>query len=261
MDIKTYISSGVIEAYTMGILSVEESSILECVMKNNVEVRNAVFDAQQTLEHLAMGQAVEPPPHLKAEILKKIEFGNATSNFKAETPIIPISQNQTPVSDKTYFPTWMKVASAAAILVVGWLGYELNSKNQQIEHFAKNNTELTGKISSLEEINSVLKNSRKIPLKGVEKHPDLLAEVYWDDSNKVYLDIKNLPEAPEGKQYQLWAIVNGKPVDMGMYETESDSTIQAMKSVANAQAFAITLEKKGGNPTPTMEEMYVMGEI
>ncbi|WP_228411620.1 anti-sigma factor domain-containing protein [Chryseobacterium sp.] len=245
----------------MGILSAEESSILECVMKNNVEVRNAVFEAQQTLEHLATEQAVKPPSHLKAEILKKIQFGNAESSSKEETPIIPISKHRTLVSEKSHYPTWMKVASAAAILVVGWLGYEVNLKNQQIEDFAKNNTELTGKISSLEEINTVLKNSRKIPLKGVETHPDLLAEVYWDQSNKVYLDIKNLPEAPEGKQYQLWAIVNGKPVDMGMYETESDSTIQAMKSVSNAQAFAITLEKKGGNPTPTMEEMYVMGEI
>jgi anti-sigma-K factor RskA len=103
--------------------------------------------------------------------------------------------------------------------------------------------------------------SKKIQLKGVEKHPDMLAEVYWDSSKKVYLDIKNLPAAPTGKQYQLWAIVEGKPVDMGMYSKNTDSKIQAMKSVEKPQAFAITLEKEGGNATPTMEEMYVMGTI
>jgi hypothetical protein len=30
---------------------------------------------------------------------------------------------------------------------------------------------------------------------------------------------------------------------------------------AGSVAFAITLEKEGGNPTPTMEEMYVMGKV
>jgi anti-sigma-K factor RskA len=34
-----------------------------------------------------------------------------------------------------------------------------------------------------------------------------------------------------------------------------------MLAVANAQAYAITLEKEGGSATPTLEEMYVMGSI
>ena len=42
---------------------------------------------------------------------------------------------------------------------------------------------------------------------------------------------------------------------------QNKSKIQSMKSVEAPQAFAITLEKIGGNVTPTMEEMYVMGTI
>lgn len=37
--------------------------------------------------------------------------------------------------------------------------------------------------------------------------------------------------------------------------------MEEMKAVKNAQAFAITLENEGGSPTPTMEEMFVMGTI
>ena len=48
---------------------------------------------------------------------------------------------------------------------------------------------------------------------------------------------------------------------MGMYDSKKSMAIQAMKSVDHPQAFAITLEKEGGNATPTMEEMYVMGAI
>jgi len=32
-------------------------------------------------------------------------------------------------------------------------------------------------------------------------------------------------------------------------------------SIADADAFAITLEKKGGSPTPTLNQLYVMGKI
>lgn len=258
MDIKTYISSGVIEAYVTGTCSVEESSILECVMKNNAEVMQAVFEVQQIFEQLATGQAIEPPSHLKNEILKKIEF-NKTSETSGK--IIPLNKKTAVESTSSSMPSWMKVAAAAVIFGLGYLGYEVNSKNNQLQEIAKSNTELATKVSSLEEMNSIIMNSKRIELKGVENHPDMLADVYWHTSKKVFLEMKNLPAAPSGKQYQLWAIVDGKPVDMGMYSAKADSTVQEMKSVDNAQAFAVTLEKEGGNATPTMEEMYVMGAI
>ena len=258
MDIKTYISSGVIEAYVTGNISPEESSILECVMKNNVEVMQAVFEAQQIFEQLATSQAIQPPTHLEAAIRSKIEFGNPESTGATIIPLTPKKTIKTPT---TSFPMWMKAASVAVLLGLGYLGYEVNSKNNQLQEIAQNNTELSTKISSLEATNSMIMNSKRIELKGVENHPNMLADVYWHTSKKVFLEIKNLPAAPTGKQYQLWAIVDGKPVDMGMYSAKADSTVQEMKSVDKAQAFAITLEKEGGNPTPTMEEMYVMGTI
>ena len=72
----------------------------------------------------------------------------------------------------------------------------------------------------------------------------------------------NLPSVPEGMQYQLWAIIDGKPVDAGMISTEKGIYhIQKMKSFGRAEAFAITLEKAGGSPTPTMDQMYVIAKI
>ncbi len=258
MDIKTYISSGIIEAYVTGTSSVEESSILECVMKNNAEVMQAVLEVQQIFEQLATSRAIQPPGHLEAAIRSKIEFGSPET---AGGKIIPLTQKKTNETSATNFPMWMKAASVAVIFGLGYLGYEVGSKNAELEKIAKNNTELSTKVSNLEQMNSMIMNSKRIELKGVENHPDMLADVYWHTSKKVFLEIKNLPAAPSGKQYQLWAIVDGKPVDMGMYSAKADSTVQEMKSVDNAQAFAITLEKEGGNPTPTMEEMYVMGTI
>lgn len=254
MDINTYISSGVIEAYAMGTLSSEESSILECVMQNNAEVKAAVDEAQQTFEKLATQQAISPPAYLEAAIRSKIDF-----TAKSDGDIIPLHPKKINETPKINFTVWMKAASIGILFGLIYLVYQVNLKNSQLEEIAKNNLELSTKVSALEEMNSIIMNSRRIELKGVENHPTMLADVYWHTSKKVFLEIKNLPAAPAGKQYQLWAIVDGKPVDLGMYNDHKKTTVHEMKSVNNAQAFAITLEKEGGNPTPTMEEMYVMG--
>jgi anti-sigma-K factor RskA len=102
--------------------------------------------------------------------------------------------------------------------------------------------------------------TKKIVLSGVPKFPDALAMVYYNSSSKeVFLKVRNLPTPPSDKQYQLWAIVAGKPVDAGVFDVTAD--LSKMKTTDNPQAFAVTLEKKGGSPTPSMEAMYVIGNI
>lgn len=252
MDIKNYISSGVIEAYVNGCLPAEEASILECVAKNNKEVRDALFEMQETFEKLATLGTMSPPSELKEQIRSSLDF-------RSDTAVRSIAPVDAAESGQPY-TLWLKAAVVAALFTLGFLGYNLNTQNTQLKDLAQSNAVLSGKISDLENQNSILQHSRKIALKGVENHPDLLAAVYWDSQKNVYLNMENMPAAPAGKQYQLWAIVEGKPVDLGVYSDEKDS-LQQMKNVQNPQAFAITLEKEGGSPVPTMEQMMVLGEI
>jgi len=101
---------------------------------------------------------------------------------------------------------------------------------------------------------------KTITLAGVEQHPKLKAHVFWNtNTTDVYLSLENLPPAPEGMQYQLWAIVDGKPVDAGVFPLDHTDQITSMNQIPKAQAFAITLETKGGNPTPNLSQLYVMG--
>ena len=264
MDIQSYISSGVIEQYALGVLPKEEAAILECVMKNNAEVAAAVLEAQTVLEEFSELQAVQPPSHLKSDIFAKLNFEKPIENTVAEPevstdkPVIALEPKTEPQKDYR----WLFAAASFALLIgLGWSLFSNNSKSDEINSLAKNNTQLESELERIQQENSLILNAKIIDLKGVETHPDLLASVYWDDSRNVYLHLKNLPKAPAGKQYQLWAIVDGKPVDAGVYDGSSADKIQKMKSIENAQAFAITLEKEGGSPTPTMEEMYVIGEI
>jgi len=104
-------------------------------------------------------------------------------------------------------------------------------------------------------------NMAVVRMKGMPAYPQGMATVFWNKRSKdVYLMVNNLPRPEPGKQYQLWAIVNGQPVDAGMLNWDQSGIVASMKNIPQAQAFAITLEDEGGHPAP-QGAMYVMGGI
>ena len=103
-------------------------------------------------------------------------------------------------------------------------------------------------------------NTRVIQLAGLPPAPDAKAVVYWNpETQEVYFNPGTLPPAPEGKEYQLWAIANNTPVDAGLFHVTGGGA-HPMKHIGAASAFAVTLEPAGGSPTPT-GEMYVLGKL
>ncbi|WP_308006452.1 anti-sigma factor [uncultured Chryseobacterium sp.] len=269
MNTKEYISSGIIESYILGLASPEEAGILECVMKNNAEVKTAFEEAQKTLEDLATAQAVAPPADLKSKIWNKIQQEQIAEEekpvFSADIPAAK-PQEEIRIQGSNNWKVFAVAASVLLLVSVGGNIFWMNSQKETKEAIAKMETEKNAQNLAMQRLNQKMEmvsnpDMKMVKLKGVEKHNDSKAMVFWDTKTKdVYLNAESLPKAPEGMQYQLWAIADGKPVDAGMYTEEKDSKI-ALANIPNAQAFAITLEKEGGSPVPTMENMYVMGEI
>ncbi|SHE37587.1 anti-sigma factor [Chryseobacterium takakiae] len=269
MNTKEYISSGIIESYILGLASPEEAGILECVMKNNAEVKAAFEEAQKTLEDLATVQAVTPPDDLRAKIWNKIQ---QEQNVEELSPVasadIPAAQPQEEIGIQRN-SKWKAFAIAASVLfllsVTGNI-FWMNNQAVTQQEIARMSTEKKNQDLAMQKMNQKMEmisnpDMKMVMLKGVEKHTDSKAMVFWDTKTKaVYLNAEKLPKAPEGMQYQLWAIEDGKPVNAGMYTEEKDSKT-ALANIPKAQAFAITLEKQGGSAVPTMENMYVMGEI
>lgn len=275
MNTKEYISSGIIESYILGLASPEEAGILECVMKNNAEVKTAFEEAQKTLEDLATAQAVAPPADLKSKIWNRIQLEQTAEEEEEEEEEKPVfsadipaakPQEEIRIQGNNNWKVYTVAASVLLLVSVGGNIFWMNSQKETKAAIAKMETEKNAQNLAMQRMNQKMEmisnpDMKMVKLKGVEKHTDSKAMVFWDTKTKdVYLDAESLPKAPEGMQYQLWAIADGKPVDAGMYTEEKDSKI-ALANITNAQAFAITLEKKGGSPVPTMENMYVMGGV
>jgi anti-sigma-K factor RskA len=253
VNIQEYISSGIVESYVLGLASDEERKEFEQLCKQYHELLTARTAFEMALEKQAMENAIAPPVDLKSKIFAQISGTGKVVSMQPES--IPAKRI-----------SWAKYAAAASvILLAGSLYYNITlfNKNKDL----KNNYDNTvAKLNEVEKDIQVLQenpNIKMAAMKGLEVSPQSYATVYWDTtSHDVYLLANNLPAPASDKQYQLWAIFDGKPVDLGMleYDVKQKKLLAHMKNTRGAEAFAITLEKKGGNPTP-QGSMYVMGKL
>lgn len=280
MNTKEYIESGIIESYVLGLASAEEAAEVMQMSAQYPEIKQAIEDAEASFEQLAFDNAVTPPAEVKDILLQKLngEFATAPGKqTKSKIVTLPRKDGGTEVVELRSIPLkrWKFIAAAAVILfiisasinVFYYRDYAtlkdrytalLNDRNSLQ---ANNNTYRTKLDEADQQIRLLLDPSVKtIKVPGTPGHENNAATVFWNQSSKdVYLFINHLPQATADKQYQLWAIVDGKPVSAGLIG-ECGTAVCKLGNITNPQAFAITLEKKGGSTTPTMP-IVALGKI
>jgi anti-sigma-K factor RskA len=276
VDNQDYINSGMLELYAAGALTQQERLEVEEAAASSQEVHAALMEACATMENYALSHAVEPKPELKDRIMQQIVANENPLEERLaeqETTVYPMYSD----FEKESSPyKWMFAASVVLFLLSGFMSFRFYQNWKEAESrlavalaseqtLAQNYNTASFKMEQQELLLSILRDEdyKAVKLQGVEAHPDARVMVYWNPERKqVYLDILQLPEPPSGKQYQLWALDQGNPVNAGMVKLGSNQKgMQEMKEIRTAQAFAITLEPAGGSEHPTLEEMYVLGEI
>ncbi|MBK7233753.1 MAG: anti-sigma factor [Saprospiraceae bacterium] len=255
LDIKKYIESGILEEYALGLTSHEQNIEILENLKKYPELRQELSQIEDSLEAYSNMYAKPMSPELKSKILDNI------FSIKAKIPTQNSWMNKLPYL----------LATASFALLGVWLYNENRNLQDQLDQNIKQNQELKYQANqdslAILDCNNQLnyfKNSnlQRIILKGMPKSPESIAMVYYDSvSQRSILDIISLPQPSPEKQYQLWAIVSGKPVDLGVFDLNEKSKMIEIKFIDRPQAFAITLEPKGGLPSPTMEQLFVLGQI
>lgn len=267
MNIRDYISSGIVEAFVLGLASEEEVSEVVRLRKLYPQLDEAIISFEISLEQTHLQQAVAPPPALKARLSEALEDSFAEPQI-AVKPLLP--EAETPKIISVARPAWFNYAAAAVIILLisnafFTLGLYRNyqSLKQDYASLQQENSKEKLRFNSLYADVFRMQDSKMqvVKMKGVPGKDENLATIFWDAETKdVYLFKNKLPQAATGKQFQLWAIVDGKPVDAGVIAADCEGLCK-LKKIDRAQAFAITLEKEGGSPVPTLAEMYVMGGI
>ncbi|MFD1140197.1 anti-sigma factor [Larkinella insperata] len=286
MNTKEYIESGILEEYVLGTVNPQEKREVECLSSIYPEIRQELDNLSAALEQYALSLRHEPPADIKAKLLSELEFGQPQTESPeapaqpiltetpAETVVRPLYPDEDVNSRPTYRITWMVAASIGLLVLVFtyYLYSQLQTSQQSLSALRATNETLSEELRTTqarqiqsEQTLAVLKEpgTRIIRLNPTDSTTANLATVYWNThTGQVNLDIDSLVRPPETQQYQLWAIVDGKPVDAGVFDIgEGASILQQTKRFLKADAFAITLERRGGSPTPTLSAMVVVGNV
>lgn len=63
-----------------------------------------------------------------------------------------------------------------------------------------------------------------------------------------------LPEPPDGRTYQLWALRNDKPLSLGTFDVEEgEAVVRIENPVEGFDAMAVTVEPAGGSEKPSTD--------
>lgn len=288
MDLSCIILSGDLELYVLGMLPEDEARKIEQLAILFPEVQEELDRISDTILGFANTAEATPSPSVKDNFMSKIKALKAEEEnpqhdvkviaFDPAVSIKDVSEvsNDAPVvtMQTKRGRSFLSAASIIGLVVsVGFVFYLVSQNNKHKEEIAQLNqqvntlnTDLSTQQQDLTAFSQTLQlmqssDYRKIKLTDPKDDTKYLAQVMWNPVTKeVYLSDVSLPETPSDKQYQLWAIVDGKPVDAGLL-TDVKLKAQKMKGFEKAEMFAITLENKGGSPTPTLEAMYAAGKV
>lgn len=258
MDIQSFIQSGLLETYVIGQCSEEERDLVERMAAQHPEVRTELSAIEQALESYASGNAVAPPAWMKDRILDAIDQEPAATGRQPSPP-----------GSGTGGLRMLQILAVALAVAGSVLAYQLYRQQSEKAVLETRSSELqaqlddcTRRAQQLDKLQQAVvllrdRDTRAVPLdngKGT-------AYAYYNPVRReVALDLGGLPAPAPGKHFQFWAIVDGKPVSMGMVDLQSTGGWQSLPYFDNSAALAISQETSpAGNPTPT--EVIMVGNV
>ena len=212
--------------YALGALSPEQREEIDAHLATCAEHSTVLREMRATVGVLHHGAPDhEPPSTLKARIMAA-----ARADIEGTSPAPAPADAPVEFSRKSYgwqFPVPFGVAVAAvALLVAGLLAW-----NVVLQFSRPEETEAFVRYMGTEEIH---------------------AFVYYVEDVGV-ITASGMDPLPENRTYQAWAVIDGKPVSLGLLEISEDGEGYVLldQHVTEDEPVFITIEPVGGSPTPT----------
>lgn len=220
------------------------------------ECRRELADWEATAASLALSaKPMEPSPQVREKLLTQVrsEISHPESSEPSEKPgsnVIPFGRSQ-----RNLWNTLGSLGSIAAVVLFGALAVSVFVMWQQ-------NRELRRQNEFFQLLTAP--GSRMAELSGTAEATGATAMIAYDPNGRAMLITSGLPRAPEGKEYQLWFIVNNKPMPGKSFSTDSSGHTmmhdQVPEAARHSAVFAITLEPTGGVVSPT-GAIYLRSEL
>ncbi|MAD96071.1 MAG: hypothetical protein CMB99_01975 [Flavobacteriaceae bacterium] len=254
MNKENILKEGILESYFLGDLSREQEQEVFEIVQSDAELKRQFNELEQSMEKLAFENAVTPPAHIKEDLLKIIGGGTQTAE-----------QSKVRELNTSSYKRYFRVAASVAILfmtssLVLWMN--LNTTNQELTARLNEQEVLLDSLSKVtkgalknEELMAFVNNpeTERHLLKGNKIAPEASVLSYVNHAEKsVLVHVHKLPKI-DGKDYQMWADVDGEMIDMGVLDASKE--LLTMNYIENAESINITIEEEGGSDHPDVSNL------
>ncbi len=272
-----------IAGYVLGDLSSDEMAEVQQYLASNPQARTEVAELQATLNllPLSLPEDVAPRRALNTKLLEAAAETpqRAQKNEAVPAPVVGFQSRQqwhAPVTGGAITKTvCFAIAATIAAAVLGFQNLQLRNQlqfaqQQSEERLVAIETQLASAksdVAEYQEVISILRlpENRLLSLSAASGFTETSSGsvVIAPQRSWAMLALKDLPDPPAGKAYQLWAVVNGEKIYC--VEFKPDETGQVLVEIpvgnwAGTPMVSITLEDEGTIPTQT-SEMVMNGAV
>jgi len=273
VDIQSYISSGKLELFLLGELTEREREEVIDFAKRYPEIQQELDDLQETMFAFDNMTGVAPSQEVKEKIFSTLESDFILKEAPKPTAV-PADAKVVPISSP--WKPFAIAASIAAIVASGAAFYyagKYEERNDQFTALLQDQSVMADNLNQVKQEydqkdsqldKMIAGDFKRVVMKGegFDMQKDARVDVLWDqNAQEVFIAVNNLNDLSDEFDYQLWAIGDDGPVGIGLVNSGEKLTLQQMEAVAQAGAFAITIEPKGGSKAPTLEKLVVLGEV
>jgi len=274
-DIKAYMETGILELYVLGDVTPDEKLQVEAMALQHPAIKAELDEIERSMELYARENAVEPSETLRGRILNSMitNLGDdSTFKTKEAEPVnnvIALPVIKTNSFYKYAFAACLALLLASTVALLNMYN-RLQQSTTQLVALRFQKQQFANRVNMMDQQLEIFRDAsfKFLKLQATPKAPPGAAvTIAWSPAkHKVMIDMSSMkmPVNDNSHQYQLWAIVAGKPVDLGVFdETPGANNMKEMKTMASISAdeFAVTLEPRGGSASPTMDEMMVLGKF
>ena len=221
----------------------EDSRLHEAAPAAVAATRPESVRVTEAAVHEAPGYAVSPPPEPRI-----IAYDAADSSFEPEEPAVPAAfSGEEPARGRAGL---LAVAAVVALLVAAaalgawaiWGGDDGGSSATGASPGANQAIELISQPGA-----------RRVAVDGSKGTMVLVTT----PNGRAVLIVSGLKSAPAGKEYQAWIVTGKTPRSAGLFKGGGTTVVIPLTGkLPKGSIFAVTLEKAGGVPAPTMSPQY-----
>lgn len=257
--------------HVLGLLTPPEEKAFTATLARDPELQALVTSLLTARDALAgTVPAASPSPQVKDRIMAELD-----ARVKPSAP----RRGSKPAPN--YLGFWLPWALAAASVMVcvhqtvekQALQATVANQNVRIAELDQLADELRGATNQMAQTVASLQSESKLADVRIALLNSLLSDApkavavsLWDNQKQsgVFV-VQNLKPLPADRDYQLW-VIDPKykvPVSAGVFQVDNSGNVRlhfkADKAIVTADKFAVTLEPKGGLPTPTLKNLVLLG--